>query len=124
METRNPERPTINVQSSDRLTAMFAEQLNLMEHIREKHGRLKYPISQDVTSIVAELGEILEHVQEWKHWRSNPPEVDHDHKEMEVADLWHFIIQLTIRLGVTPETLYNTYMKKNKVNHQRQENDY
>lgn len=108
----------------DRLAYMFQKQKDLMDRVEEEHGELQFGISQDVTSIVGELGEILEHNQSWKHWRKQIPEIDDEHQLEEVADLWHFMIQLTIRLGYTADDIFTAYEGKNKKNFERQDNDY
>lgn len=82
----------------------------------------KYPIT--ITSIIAELGEILENVQQWKDWKKNPKDIDINNLRMEIADLWHFVINLTLYSGMSDVDLYNEFVKKNKVNHERQDNKY
>jgi dimeric dUTPase (all-alpha-NTP-PPase superfamily) len=90
---------------------------NLPKHLPER-----IPIS--ITSIVAELGEILEENQKWKDWRRNHPEINETNLLLEVADLWHFIINLTLYLGYDADVIYKAFLKKNKINHERQNNKY
>ena len=43
---------------------------------------------------------------------------------VEVVDLFHFLVSLAQALGMTAEDVYDAYVKKNKVNHERQESGY
>lgn len=42
----------------------------------------------------------------------------------EVIDLWHFLIQMSIELGMTPEEILKEYMKKHRINKERHVNGY
>lgn len=108
------------------LDFLFGLQKNLQRRI---HGvdlpalmPNKIPIT--VTSIVAELGEILEDEQHWKDWRHDFPETDRTHLLMEVADLWHFVINLTLYLGFDSQDVGEEFIAKNKENHSRQDRGY
>lgn len=81
-------------------------------------------IPMTITSIIGELGEILEEQQAWKDWKENPDDPDLQNLRMEVADLWHFIINLTLYMGMDAYDLYQEFIDKNKVNHKRQNNNY
>ena len=43
---------------------------------------------------------------------------------MEVVDLFHFLVSLAQTLGMTAQDIYDGYIKKNEVNHKRQESGY
>lgn len=77
-----------------------------------------------VTSIVAELGEILEEAQAWKDWRKEPPKVDFDHLLEEYVDLVHFVINLGLYLGFSSFDVMRKFVQKNKENHARQDRGY
>ena len=82
----------------------------------------KLPIT--VTSIVAELGEILEEQQAWKDWKKNPKPIDAANLDTELADLWHFVINLTLYLGYDAADIFGAFNRKNVTNHIRQDNNY
>jgi len=103
---------------------MFNKQLDLIHKIEDEKGEMRKPVCETVTAITAELGEILECDQTWKHWRENHPEIDHDHLIEEVVDLWHFVIQLTIYLGFGPGHVWKVFKEKHDINIERQEGDY
>lgn len=112
--------------SVDKLQAMFDMQKKLQKRLfnLQLPGIYTERIPITVTSIVAELGEILEDEQGWKDWRKNPPVVDREHLLMEVVDLWHFVINLTLYLGFDALDVFKEFKKKNKENHARQDRKY
>lgn len=77
-----------------------------------------------VTSIVAELGEILEEQQAWKTWKKNPKPINQENLDTEIADVWHFVINLSLYLGYDAHDIYRVFNKKNDINHERQDNNY
>jgi dimeric dUTPase (all-alpha-NTP-PPase superfamily) len=40
------------------------------------------------------------------------------------VDLFHFLVSLAQTLGMTADDVYQAYLKKNAVNHQRQDSGY
>ncbi|MFX1514329.1 MAG: dUTPase, partial [Promethearchaeota archaeon] len=40
----------------------------------------------------------------------------------EIADMWHFLLSLTIQAGLQPTDIMNAYEKKWQVNFERQNN--
>ena len=42
----------------------------------------------------------------------------------EIIDIWHFVIQASLELGMTPSDILKEYSKKNQVNRNRQEYNY
>ena len=59
-----------------------------------------------VTSIIAELGEVLEEQQAWKSWKQNPKPVDQKNLDTEIADVWHFVVNLSLYLGYDAHDIY------------------
>lgn len=110
----------------DKLEQLFNKQKILQKRLFDidlpNYRPEKFPIT--VTSIVSELGEILEEAQGWKDWRKNVPAVKRYELLYEVVDLWHFIINLTLYCGIDYEELHKYFLLKNAVNHQRQEDKY
>jgi dimeric dUTPase (all-alpha-NTP-PPase superfamily) len=43
---------------------------------------------------------------------------------VEVVDLFHFLVSLAQTLGMSADDVYQAYLKKNQVNHARQETGY
>lgn len=69
-----------------------------------------------------ELAELIDSVP-WKWW-AKYQDFDEQNAKVEIIDLFHFLISLAQVMGMTPEDVYEAYVKKNAVNHKRQENGY
>ncbi len=69
-----------------------------------------------------ELAELVDSVP-WKWW-AKYQEFDEQNARVEVVDLFHFLISLAQTLGMSADDVYQAYLKKNKVNHQRQDSGY
>lgn len=69
-----------------------------------------------------ELAELTDSVP-WKWW-AKYQKFDEQNAKVEVVDLFHFLVSLAQTLGMTPDDVYQAYLKKNAVNHQRQESGY
>lgn len=69
-----------------------------------------------------EMAELIDSVP-WKWW-ARYQEFDEQNARVEVVDLFHFLVSLAQVLGMSAEDVYAAYVKKNAVNHQRQESGY
>src|SRR6202046_868611 len=69
-----------------------------------------------------EISELTDSVP-WKWW-AKYQKFDEQNARVEVVDLFHFLISLAQTLGMSAEDVYAAYVKKNQVNHQRQESGY
>ena len=69
-----------------------------------------------------EIAELIDSVP-WKWW-AKYQEFDEQNAKVEVVDLFHFLISIAQVLGMSPEDVYQAYVKKNMVNHNRQESGY
>lgn len=69
-----------------------------------------------------EIAELIDSVP-WKWW-AKYQEFDEQNAKVEIVDLFHFLISLAQVMGMTPDDVYNAYVKKNQVNHNRQESGY
>jgi len=69
-----------------------------------------------------EMAELIDSVP-WKWW-AKYQKFDEQNARVEVIDLFHFLISLAQTLGMTPDDVFNAYLKKNAVNHQRQQTGY
>ncbi len=69
-----------------------------------------------------ELAELTDSVP-WKWWAKYQT-FDQQNARVEVVDLFHFLISLAQVLGMSADDVYAAYVKKNKVNHERQESGY
>jgi len=69
-----------------------------------------------------ELAELTDSVP-WKWW-AKYQDFDEQNAKVEVVDLFHFLVSLAQVLGMSADDVYAAYVKKNKVNHERQESGY
>ncbi len=69
-----------------------------------------------------ELAELVDSVP-WKWW-AKYQKFDEQNARVEVVDLFHFLISLSQVLGMSADDVYRAYLKKNKINHNRQESGY
>ena len=88
----------------------------------------RYPTSVDgrvsalSTAIVHEAIE-LQRLTSWKWWKKPTP-FDSEAAREELIDIWHFVVQTSIELGMSPSDVLHEYKKKNKVNRDRQVSGY
>ena len=75
-----------------------------------------------IRAMQQELAELTDSVP-WKWW-AKYQEYDKQNARVEVVDLFHFLISLAQVLGMTAEDVHQAYLKKNEVNHQRQDSGY
>ena len=69
-----------------------------------------------------ELAELIDSVP-WKWW-AKYQKFDQQNARVEVVDLFHFLISIAQALGMSADDVYEAYVKKNAVNHARQESGY
>ena len=75
-----------------------------------------------VRAMQQELAELTDSVP-WKWW-AKYQEFDRQNARVEVVDLFHFLISMAQVLGMSAEDVHAAYLKKNKVNHDRQDSGY
>ena len=69
-----------------------------------------------------ETAELIDSVP-WKWW-AKYQKFDEQNAKVEVVDLFHFLVSLAQTLGMSADDVYQAYVKKNAVNHQRQDSGY
>lgn len=69
-----------------------------------------------------ELAELVDSVP-WKWW-AKYQKFDTQNAKVEVVDLFHFLVSLAQTLGMSAQDVHQLYVKKNIVNHQRQDAGY
>ena len=73
-------------------------------------------------AMTQEIAELTDSVP-WKWW-AKYQKFDKQNARVEVVDLFHFLISLAQVLGMTADDVFGAYVKKNKVNHDRQKSGY
>lgn len=110
---------------------MFRELFDMQNKLNERIGVRCLEMNEDeqqkwilnyCRAMSQELAELTDSVP-WKWW-AKYQKYDKQNAQVEVVDLFHFLISLALVLGLSADDVYNLYMQKNKVNWQRQESGY
>jgi dimeric dUTPase (all-alpha-NTP-PPase superfamily) len=96
----------------------LASMIDLSRYPTSTEGR----ISALSTAIIHEAVE-LQRLTSWKWWKEPTP-FDSQAAKEELIDIWHFVVQASIELGMSPAEVLEEYMKKNQVNRNRQTSGY
>jgi hypothetical protein len=124
----------------DMLEEIFARQRELMEkyHVIEaKNGLLQTPdipvnlhdakgqarLKDFAWRITEELGEAMNCLKN-KPWKQTQMLTDVKHYYEELADAFHFFVELCILSGLNARDLYELYFRKSEVNKFRQRSNY
>ncbi|HKX81371.1 MAG TPA: dUTPase [Nitrososphaera sp.] len=108
----------------DNLESIFAMQKDLAANM----DLSRYPktiegkVSALSTAIVHEAIE-LQRLTDWKWWKK-PVAFDTAAAREELIDIWHFVVQASIELGMSPADIVGEYVRKNKINRDRQNSGY
>ena len=73
-------------------------------------------------AMTQEVAELTDSVP-WKWW-AKYQKFDQQNARVEVVDLFHFLVSLAQVLGMSADDIYQAYLKKNLINHQRQDSGY
>lgn len=110
----------------DKLEHIYSLQWNLQKRLykTETQDSLKDMdyIKLNILAVENELHEALRETP-WKPWKQNQEFNTEKFKE-ELIDALHFFINLCLASGMGPNELYYRYLQKNKINHERQDNNY
>jgi dimeric dUTPase (all-alpha-NTP-PPase superfamily) len=96
----------------------LASMMDLSRYPTSIEGR----VSALSTAIIHEAIE-LQRLTSWKWWKKPTP-FDIEAAKEELIDIWHFVVQASIELGMTPADVLDEYKKKNQVNRDRQTSGY
>jgi dimeric dUTPase (all-alpha-NTP-PPase superfamily) len=112
---------------SDKLNELFRMQKALNERIGvytdkfDEAQKIKWVLNY-TRAMTQEIAELTDSVP-WKWW-AKYQKFDEQNARVEVVDLFHFLISLAQTLGMSADDVYDAYVKKNKVNFERQESGY
>ncbi len=111
----------------DKLEEIFSMQQTLNERIgvqtknMTEDDQVKWLLNYS-RAMQQELAELIDSTP-WKWW-AKYQKFDSQNARVEVVDLFHFLVSMGQVLGMSADDIYNAYVKKNKVNHERQESGY
>lgn len=112
---------------ADKLEAIFALQATLNQRIGvdtsalDEAGQIKWTLNY-IRAMQQELAELTDSVP-WKWWAKYQT-FDRQNARVEVVDLFHFLVSIAQTLGLSADDIYQAYVKKNQINHQRQDSGY
>lgn len=78
-----------------------------------------------LASFLQHEAEELKMETKWKYWKA--PEnykIDIENRKVEIADMWHVLMQLTMECGMSPDDVLAAVNKKREENHLRQQTRY
>ena len=108
----------------DKLESIFELQkglddmMDLDRYPKDVEGK----ISVLCTAIMHEAVE-LQRTTNWK-WGKTPTAFNEVEAKEELIDIWHFLIQASIELNLSPEDILKEYQRKNEINRQREKTGY
>lgn len=79
-------------------------------------------IKNQILALVDESMEALREIP-WKPWKVNNT-INLDNFRMELIDIFHFLINLFLYAGMSPQMVWDYFYLKNKTNVQRQKDGY
>ncbi|GDY17713.1 hypothetical protein LBMAG55_10360 [Verrucomicrobiota bacterium] len=112
---------------ADKLEEIFRMQEGLNQRIgvetkgMTEEEKIKWTLNY-LRAMQQEMAELTDSVP-WKWW-AKYQKFDEQNARVEVIDLFHFLISIAQVLGMSSEDVYQAYLKKNAVNHQRQDSGY
>lgn len=111
--------------NEDMLIELFKKQFALQERLgtttQMKTNTVGF-VKDQILALEDELHEALRELP-WKPWKKHQ-ETNLEAFREELVDAWHFLINLTLASGMSPQELYERFTKKNHVNHERQDGGY
>jgi dimeric dUTPase (all-alpha-NTP-PPase superfamily) len=111
----------------DRLRELFRLQEALNERIGVRTAGMSEPervqwVLNYCRALSQEIAELTDSVP-WKWW-ARYQKFDEQNARVEVVDLFHFLISLAQVLGMSADDVFEAYLKKNRVNLERQHSGY
>ncbi len=94
------------------------DMMNLDRYPKDTEGK----VSALCTAIMHEAVE-LQRTTNWKWWKT-PTKFNEDEAREELIDIWHFVVQASLELNLTPDDILKEYERKNEINRQRQKDGY
>lgn len=110
--------------------SQLQEMFDKQQQFQEKLGNLPLQdldhhmdfLKEQAIALIDELMEAMREVP-WKSWKKNQEYNVIEHNE-EIIDMWHFLINISLAAGMESDDIHGMFMEKNKINNQRQEDNY
>jgi len=104
----------VSKEIDDRLESIFsmqkslADMMNLDRYPNDAEGK----VAALCTAIIHEAVEL------------QPTPFNKAEAKEELIDIWHFVVQASLELNLTPDDIVEEYKRKNQINQDRQKNGY
>ena len=107
----------------DKLDELFGRQTKFQIKCGNKPNEFNIQNYKDQT--LALIDELLEALREtaWKPWKKQQ-ENNIEKVREELIDAWHFLINLSMLVGMDSNILFNKFCEKNRENFKRQDEGY
>lgn len=108
----------------DKLDRMLELQKELSTELSS--GRYPNTIEQRISCLCLALiheSVELQRLTNWKWWK-RPRDFDLEDAKCELIDMWHFLLQASIELGMTADDIMKYYIQKNEINKIRRKSNY
>jgi len=124
----------LNRRAVDKLTDLFEKQRFLMqklgvryadspEHFAANEAELTGVFKEYLMALIVELAETLQELN-WKPWKKTRKPLDMSKIHEEIIDAWHFLLELSIIVGLDSSKIHTVYLAKNRENLVRQKTGY
>jgi dimeric dUTPase (all-alpha-NTP-PPase superfamily) len=127
IKTMHLESLSVTYESSaatvDKLETIFKLQNDLQTKFQvDIHGKdFKKTM---LLAMMVELGEAAQEMQDvFKYWKTTST-TNRENLKLELVDTLHFFVNLCLSVDITAEELFEAFLKKNKMNHERQDAKY
>jgi dimeric dUTPase (all-alpha-NTP-PPase superfamily) len=104
-----------------RLQTEFSERLGVDPATFAEDERIKWVLNYS-RALQQEIAELIDSMP-WKWW-AKYQKFDLQNARVEVIDMLHFLISIAQTLNMSAEDIYEAFLKKNAVNHGRQDSGY
>lgn len=121
--------------TEDRLSIMFDKQWELQDSkgiwtkINENDTNIQEYLNQNFLALHEEAVEIMRETA-YKNpeyvkfgWKKNQ-QMNFEKAKDEIIDLWHFVMNISMVIGMDEEEFFKRYCIKNNINHERDNNGY
>ncbi len=114
----------VRLNVEDKLDLIFSlqKELSSLMDLSRYPNTMEEKISMLCIAIIHEAAE-LQRITNWKWWKK-PTDFNVKEAKEELIDIWHFVIQASLELNLSPTEILDEYTKKNYINRDRQKHGY
>lgn len=124
----------LNRRAVDKLTDLFEKQRFLMKKLGvpfantpaefvDNEAVLTSTFKEYAMALIVELTETLQELN-WKPWKKTKKPLEWSKIHEEMIDIWHFLLELSIIVGLDSSKIHTVYLVKNQENLARQKKGY